>query len=53
MDKGEIIETGTHDELIQSKGKYFDLWKDQLPGHMLYSDQPIMEVAAAQGGEIS
>lgn len=53
MDKGEIIETGTHDELIQSKGKYFDLWKDQLPAHMLYSDQPIMEVAAAQGGEIS
>ncbi len=31
MDKGKIIEQGTHHELMESKGKYFRLWKDQLP----------------------
>lgn len=30
MDKGEIIESGTHKELLQTKGKYFNLWIDQL-----------------------
>jgi ATP-binding cassette subfamily B protein len=32
MEKGQIIEVGTHDELISRGGKYYDLWKDQLPG---------------------
>lgn len=31
MEKGEIIEFGSHNELIKSKGKYFDMWKEQLP----------------------
>ncbi|BEP29306.1 peptidase domain-containing ABC transporter [Helicovermis profundi] len=29
MDKGEIIESGTHKELIEKEGRYFDLWKGQ------------------------
>ncbi|MDT8717553.1 peptidase domain-containing ABC transporter [Clostridium sp. 19966] len=31
MDKGKIIESGSHSELISKRGRYFDLWKDQLP----------------------
>ncbi|MGH4119275.1 peptidase domain-containing ABC transporter [Clostridium sp.] len=31
MDKGKLIEGGSHSELISKKGRYFDLWKDQLP----------------------
>jgi ABC-type bacteriocin transporter len=31
MDHGEIIESGTHQELMELKGKYYELWKDQLP----------------------
>lgn len=31
LDKGEIIETGSHTELMNHKGKYYNLWKDQLP----------------------
>lgn len=31
MEQGKFIEQGTHSELIAKKGRYFDLWKDQLP----------------------
>lgn len=31
MDKGEIIESGSHKHLMNSRGKYYDMWKDQLP----------------------
>ncbi len=27
---GEIIEEGSHDQLIRSKGKYHDLWSKQI-----------------------
>ncbi|MDX8341767.1 peptidase domain-containing ABC transporter [Draconibacterium sp. IB214405] len=30
LEKGEIIEQGTHKELVNGKGTYFDLVKDQL-----------------------
>lgn len=30
MDKGEIVESGTHKELMSKKGKYFDLWRGQM-----------------------
>ena len=29
MEKGEIIERGTHDQLIEKEGKYFELWRMQ------------------------
>lgn len=31
LEKGEVIEKGSHNELIELKGKYYNLWKDQLP----------------------
>ncbi|AZQ63751.1 peptidase domain-containing ABC transporter [Flammeovirga pectinis] len=30
LDKGEVIELGTHSELLQSQGKYYELVKDQV-----------------------
>ncbi len=30
MEKGKIIEAGTHEDLINRRGHYFNLWKDQL-----------------------
>lgn len=38
MDKGKIIEGGTHKELINKRGYYYDLWKDQLPDQITYSE---------------
>ena len=29
VDKGEIIEKGTHDELVKEKGRYFSMWQAQ------------------------
>ncbi|EHK2440410.1 peptidase domain-containing ABC transporter [Clostridium perfringens] len=31
LEKGEIKEKGTHKELLYKKGKYYELWKEQLP----------------------
>lgn len=31
LDKGKIIESGSHRELMNEKGKYYDMWKEQLP----------------------
>ncbi len=30
IDKGEIVESGTHHELLKKKGKYFELYKNQF-----------------------
>jgi len=31
LDKGVIIEEGSHSELMQKKGKYFEMWEKQKP----------------------
>lgn len=45
MDRGKIIEGGSHSELINLKGFYYNLWKDQLPQQASYN-----EVAATGEG---
>jgi ATP-binding cassette subfamily B protein len=31
MENGSIVESGTHNMLMQNKGTYYSLWKEQLP----------------------
>lgn len=46
MDKGQFVEQGTHRELMQRRGYYFNLWKEQIPEYALD------EVAATvEGGQ--
>lgn len=42
MEKGEVIEAGDHQTLMNSGGKYYDMWKEQLP-----------EIATQQTQEVS
>ncbi len=35
LDKGEIVEQGSHEELIKKKGKYYSLYNSQLTNDML------------------
>jgi ATP-binding cassette subfamily B multidrug efflux pump len=44
MDKGKIIEDGTHDELLSSGGLYARLWQRQSGGFLLH-DEPDSEPA--------
>ncbi|TYS09042.1 peptide cleavage/export ABC transporter [Bacillus subtilis] len=31
MENGEIIEYGNHNDLLKKKGKYYELWENQMP----------------------
>ncbi|QGY43595.1 peptide cleavage/export ABC transporter [Maribellus comscasis] len=31
LEKGHLIERGTHDELYSQNGKYYDMWQKQIP----------------------
>lgn len=31
LEKGQLIESGSHEDLYQSKGKYYHLWQKQMP----------------------
>ena len=35
LDKGAIIEEGTHEGLLLKKGKYFEMWEKQKPTQSL------------------
>jgi ATP-binding cassette subfamily B protein len=41
LEKGSIVESGTHDELLQAKGLYYAMWRQQIgerPSHHASSD---------------
>src|SRR5690606_13480374 len=48
MDKGRVIEEGTHDELLATGGLYAQLWQRQSGGFLLHDDaaEPEKEIAA-------
>ncbi|WP_243167059.1 peptidase domain-containing ABC transporter [Acetobacterium tundrae] len=39
MDQGQIIEAGTHQELLKKKEKYYELWESQFPDQMLSTER--------------
>ena len=42
MDKGKIIEQGTHKELLEKKGQYYRLWEMQQ-GNLVIREDEIKE----------
>tara|TARA_Y100001956_G_scaffold81078_1_gene97705 strand:+ start:5178 stop:7034 length:1857 start_codon:yes stop_codon:yes gene_type:complete len=45
LDKGEIVEQGTHQELVKSGGIYAQLWNHQTGG-FIGDDEPVQELSA-------
>ncbi|KAL1610029.1 hypothetical protein SLS60_001694 [Paraconiothyrium brasiliense] len=51
LDRGSIAERGTHDELLEKHGKYFQLWKKTQTVNQLKSDLKIIESRAIDAEE--
>ena len=39
MDKGKIVEQGTHKELLEKKGQYYRLWEMQQGNFVIREDE--------------
>ncbi|MCB2291446.1 peptidase domain-containing ABC transporter [Clostridium sp. CS001] len=46
MNKGNLMESGSHEELIDKRGRYYELWKEQLPDS--YGVNDCSEVAVTE-----
>jgi ATP-binding cassette subfamily B protein len=40
LEKGEVVETGAHDELLREKGLYYAMWRQQI-GERKISKTPV------------
>ena len=40
LSKGKIMEEGEHNELIQNKSHYYNMWKQQIPAIESFIDKP-------------
>lgn len=43
LDKGEIVEQGTHDELLARKGRYYELWEMQQGNFVIREEEKVEE----------
>ena len=40
LDNGEIVEQGSHEELLQKQGRYYQLWELQQGNFVIREDEP-------------
>jgi ATP-binding cassette subfamily B protein len=45
LEKGEVVETGTHESLVSQMGLYYAMWRQQIGERKKVSDQPQQAVA--------
>ena len=45
LDKGEIVEQGSHEELLEKQGQYYRLWEMQQGNFKVQDEQKVEEIA--------
>lgn len=43
LEKGRIVEQGSHQELVDKQGLYYAMWRQQIGERREYPDQAIVE----------
>ncbi len=54
LDKGKVVEEGTHEQLLEKRGTYADMWLEQVPASMLknkLSARPAVDPDLLASGE--
>ncbi len=47
LEKGEVVETGTHENLLVEKGLYYAMWRQQIGERKFITMQPVKDIASA------
>jgi len=42
LEKGEVVETGAHDKLLEEKGLYYAMWRQQIGERKYAAGQPVV-----------
>jgi ATP-binding cassette subfamily B protein len=42
LEKGEVVETGSHESLIEMKGLYYAMWRQQIGERKKSSLEPVL-----------
>ncbi|MBZ9621684.1 peptidase domain-containing ABC transporter [Clostridium sp. FP2] len=52
MNKGNLVENGSHKQLIDKRGRYYELWKEQLPNSYGFNSWNEVAVTEDGGGDV-
>ena len=50
LERGQIVESGRHDELLDQKGLYYAMWRQQVGERRSPGPRPHPHLAAVGGG---
>lgn len=42
LEKGQVVETGSHEQLLAEKGLYYAMWRQQIGERKIMSKEPAL-----------